>query len=55
MSNILGWVAAIAVIYMACALSGSISIFLDVQTFIVILGFVYGSTSFLITQVIIQS
>lgn len=44
MSNILGWLVSIAVIYLAFVFAADIAIFIDPQTFIVILGFIYGLT-----------
>jgi flagellar motor component MotA len=42
MSNILGWVISVLVIYMACVLWGNLGMYFDPQTVVVVLGFTYG-------------
>lgn len=44
MSQILGWLAAISVIYMLCALGGGVNMMLDAQALIVIFTLIYGLT-----------
>ncbi|RXJ74944.1 hypothetical protein CS022_01835 [Veronia nyctiphanis] len=42
MSHFIGWLISVAAIFLSVTLSADWRIFLDTQTFIVILGFVYG-------------